>query len=83
MEVSETDRNFEVFEASLPSLLAKHAGEHVLLHNREFIGFYATSLEATIAGMQRFGLGNFSVQEVRDKPEHLGFYSYVGGTGTY
>lgn len=80
---SQTDRNYEAFLARLPELLRDHAGSYALLHNGEVVDFHPSSLAATIAGTKTFGLGGFSVQEVTDKPEHLGFYSYVGGSGPY
>lgn len=80
---SETDRNYDAFLAQLPHILEKHAGLYALLHECEIVDYFPGSLEATLAGAKRFGLGAFSVQEVTEEPEHLGFYSYVGGSGPY
>lgn len=79
----EIEGNFEAFEAALPAIIKAHAGEFALIHQREIQGFYKSSLAATLEGLQKFGAGEFSVQEVAEQPEHLGFYSYVGGTGDY
>jgi hypothetical protein len=79
----EIDENFDAFMAALPSLVKAHAGEFALIHQREIKGFFQTSLSATLQGLREFGAGAFSVQEVAEQPEHLGFYSYVGGTGDY
>ena len=78
---TQTDRNYEAFQLMLPRLLNAHAGKFALLHDCEVVDFFSTSLEATITGARKFGLGAFSVQVVCDQPEHLGFYSYVGGAG--
>ena len=78
---SEVEGNFEAFSAMLPTLVQDHAGEFALIHSRKIEGFFKSSLDATLAGLDRFGSGAFSVQEVAEQPEHLGFYSYVGGTG--
>lgn len=81
--LSQTDLNYEAFVVQLPQLLPDHAGSYALLHDQEVVDFFASSLAATVAGAEKFGVGQFSVQEVTDEPEHLGFYSYVGGTGEY
>lgn len=78
---SEGDLNYEAFKAVLPEILAERAGQFALMHSQQIVDYFASSLEATIAGLKKFGEGRYSVQEVTDKPEHLGFYSYVGGTG--
>lgn len=78
---NETDRNYDAFLAQLPQIIDKHAGTYALMHECEIVGYYGGSLEATIAGAKKFGVGAFSVQEVTEEPEHLGFYSYVGGSG--
>ena len=78
---SQTDRNYEVFVSRLPDLVREHSGSFALMHDCGIVGFFGSSLEATVEGVRRFGLGEFSVQEVTETPEHLGFYSYVGGAG--
>ena len=81
--VGQTDLNYEAFEAMLPKLLREHAGSFALMHDSQIVDFFASSLEATLEGAKRFGADRFSVQEVTAEPEHLGFYSYVGGSGTH
>lgn len=83
LHANQVDLNYEAFLEKLPELMADHAGSFVLLHNRKVIDFFRSSLEATLEGSKRFGPDDFSIQEVSDEPDHLGFYSYVGGTGTY
>jgi hypothetical protein len=78
---SEVDRNYDAFVALLPTLAPEFAGKHALLHAGEIVDYYDTALSATLAGMREFGDGHYSVQEVSAQPEHLGFYSYVGGAG--
>lgn len=80
---SQADFNYDAFVAELPNLLRDHEGSYALLHNGKVIDFFSTSLEATLEGSRRFGSDDFSVQEVTAEPEHLGFYSYVGGSGPY
>jgi hypothetical protein len=77
------DRNYDAFVAALPGILALKSGQFALIHDCEIVDFYSNPLEAIDVGAEKFGLGKFSVQEVRSEPEHLGFYSYVGGSGPY
>jgi len=71
--------NFRAFEKLLPDLMRKAAGQFVLLHNGKPTGIFPSSLNAVHAGLEKFGEGDFSVQEITDKIEDLGFYSHVGG----
>lgn len=75
----QVDINFEAFQIQLPNLLKKHAGKFALLHDSEVVGYFNTSFEAFKKGNVDFGEGQFSVQEVTDRVESLGFYSNVGG----
>jgi hypothetical protein len=77
----EVDQNFTVFQKLLPSLIESRHGQHVLLHRGKIVDYYSTSVEAYINGCNKFGSGNFSVQEVTDQIENLGFYSYAGSAG--
>lgn len=78
---TEADRNYDAFIARLPELLPQFAGKYALLYRLNIIDYFDSSLDATLAGIRKFGEGQYSVQEVAAEPEHLGFYSYVGGTG--
>lgn len=78
---SEVDRNYEAFLAQLPQILARHAGQYALIHQQRIVDYYQSALEAMTEGFQKFGEGAYSVQEVTDESDNLGFYSYAGGTG--
>ena len=80
---AEADRNYEAFAVLLPGLLPDQRGRFALMHDAQIVGFYDSSLDATLEGLRKFGEGRYSVQEITDEPEHLGFYSYVGGAGPY
>ncbi|MDE1468132.1 hypothetical protein [Aurantiacibacter sp. D1-12] len=73
----QSEANYRWFKSNLTKLLANHRGEHALLHDESVDEFFATSLEAIMAGMKRYGEGNFSVEPVDDAVEDLGFYSHV------
>ena len=78
---TEVDRNFDAFRGMLPDLLQKAPGKFALLHKQGLVELFDNSVTAVIAGIQRFGEDAYSVQEVSDQPDDLGFYSYAGGAG--
>lgn len=73
----QSEANYKWFQGDLPNLLAKHRGQHALIHNQSITGYYQTSLEAIRAGLIQFSEGCFSVELVDDVVEDLGFYSHV------
>jgi hypothetical protein len=75
----QVDRNFEAFQAALPSLLPAHAGKYALLHKQKITGYFESSITAVIEGVRQYGYGEFSVQHVSERADDLGFYSYAGG----
>jgi hypothetical protein len=77
----EVDQNFQAFMSALPSILNTKLGKFALLHRGKIVEYFESSIDAFVDGHQRFGPGRFSVQEVTDHVENLGFYSYAGGTG--
>jgi hypothetical protein len=77
----EVDTNFEAFLRVLPSLLQGRYGQFALLHGGEIDGYFESSIDAVVHGHEKFGVGGFSVQEVTEQVENLGFYSYVGSAG--
>lgn len=74
----QVDRNFDAFQAALPSILPMYAGKFALLHNQEITGYFESSVAAVIEGIRQYGYGEFSVQHVSERAEDLGFYSYAG-----
>jgi hypothetical protein len=78
---SEVDTNYEAFVALLPNILERRRGQYALLHQGQVSGYYGSALDAATDGHRRFGEGAYSVQEVTDESDNLGFYSYAGGTG--
>ena len=80
---NEADRNYAAFQELLPKIVLSHRGQFALLHDAMIVDYFESSLAATLDGARKFGLNRFSVQEVTTETEHLGFYSYVGGTGDY
>jgi hypothetical protein len=74
---AEVDRNFEVFEQRLPTLLQTHANEFALMRTGEILDFFEDSNAALAAGRARFGSLPFSVQHVSDQQVDLGFFSHA------
>jgi hypothetical protein len=71
------DENFDYFERNLSRFLQSHAGEYVLLRDREEVGFFDAAVDALREGKRRFPDGIFSIQEVTDQPLDLGFLTLV------
>lgn len=76
-KLREIDANLAAFMKICPELGAFHTGEHALLRHGEVHGFYATALEAQLAGVRAFDDGLFSIQVVTEQPTDLGFYSHA------
>lgn len=74
---TEVDRNFDAFEAILPSILSNHRGEFALLKDGSVVAYFSSEAEALAAGRQQFDDGIYSVQEVTDRPVDLGFFSHA------
>lgn len=74
---AEIDRNFEAFARLLPSLLPEHANEYALMRHGEIVSFHASALDAQIAGNQAYDDRVFSIQQVDQRAQDLGFYSYA------
>lgn len=64
----------------LPKLLDKFKGQYALMHGEKVADYFDNPADAVVEGLKRFGQGAYSVQEVTDAVESLGFYSYAGGS---
>lgn len=78
---SEVDLNFDAFRGMLPDLLQEAPGKFALLHQEKLIELFDSSIAAFIEGARKFGEQQYSVQEVTQQSDNLGFYSYAGGAG--
>jgi hypothetical protein len=78
---NEVDKNYEAFLAILPKILCTHNGSFALLHEGEVQGFFDSSIDAYLEGIEKIGVGNFSIQQVTTESDNLGFYSYTGYPG--
>jgi hypothetical protein len=73
--LAEVDANFAEFEKNLPLLLREHAGKYALYRRRGVIEFFDTFADACRAGRKLYSDGIFSVQDVTDHKNDLGWYS--------
>lgn len=74
---AEIDRNFAAFTHLLPSLLPEHANQYALMRHGEIVSFHDAAIDAQIAGNRAYGDRVFSIQQVEQQAQELGFYSYA------
>ncbi|MYE38273.1 MAG: hypothetical protein F4X82_02015 [Candidatus Spechtbacteria bacterium SB0662_bin_43] len=67
--------NYKYFQDHKHEIQKEHAGKIVLMHKKGFIDYYDTREDAIAVGFERYGEGNFSIQDVDDKPANLGIFS--------
>ena len=77
-ESTQLDLNYFAFRSKLPELLRTHPGKYALLYKQQIVSYFDSAIEAMTAGHKQYGEGEYSVQEVTDEIENLGFYSYAG-----
>ena len=73
----EVDRNYEAFLREQAALLRDHSDEWVLISSERMVSFHSDLSTALAAGRAGFGDGPFSVQQVKNEPVDLGFYSHA------
>jgi hypothetical protein len=74
----EVDANYDFFQRNLAVLLPDHRDEYALLRQCRIEGFYARPGDAYRIGLERFSDELFSIQQVTNDVEDLGFFSYAG-----
>jgi len=74
----EVDRNYDVFNRMLSSIIGEHRDQLALMRDGKIVGFFETPRAALEAADQLFPDQIFSIQEVTDEPIDLGFWSHVG-----
>ncbi len=67
--VLQAEINFDAYEARHQAKLEpEHNGKVALMRNEEVVGIYDDCEAAFAAGVERFGRGEFSFQEIGAKP---------------
>ena len=74
---SEVEKNYAAFKAHLRELLDTHPGKQALLHDGEIIEILDTLSDAIKFGNLKFGVGNYTVQEITNRPAELGWHSHA------
>ncbi len=74
----EVDANYDFFQRTLALLMPDHRGAYALLRHQKIEGFFARAGEAYRAGLEHFPDEIFSIQEVTDEVEDLGYFSRAG-----
>jgi hypothetical protein len=74
----EVDANYDFFQRNLALLMPDHRGAYALLRHCSIEGFFARPGEAYRKGIERFPDEIFSIQEVTDEIEDLGYFSRAG-----
>jgi hypothetical protein len=76
-ERSQVEQNYATFKSNLRDLLSKYPGKQVLLHDGKIIEIFDTLSDAVKFGNSKFGVSNYSVQEVTSRPAELGWHSHA------
>lgn len=71
----ELTKNMEAYEEIKEELESKHFGRIALLSDGELIEIYNDSGDAYTIAVNRFGLGNFSLQKIGEEPVSLGIFT--------
>lgn len=74
----EVDSNYDFFQRNLALLMHDHRDQYVLLRHCGIEGFFERPGDAYRAGIERFPDELFSIQQVTDEVEDLGFFSHAG-----
>ncbi len=72
---NQLDRNQEAYEAIRQDMEDKHHGRVVLMHDGKLIEIYNDRGDAYKIGCEKYGLGNFSLVNVGERPINLGFFT--------
>ncbi len=65
-------RNDDAFNQMEAKLMEEHLGRVALLHDGALVGIYNDPGDAYSVGCEKFGLGNFSTQQIGALPRSLG-----------
>ena len=73
MPTDEVNANYDAFVSKYQHDLERdHPGKVALLHDGELVEVHETYDDAYWHGVDEWGLGNFSIQEIGDSPANLG-----------
>ena len=82
MMTDQLKKKLDAFNAMKAKLESEHPGRIALLHDGKLISIYNDSGDAYAIGKEKYGLGNFSIETIGEKPKSLGFFtSFVPANG--
>ena len=71
--VTEARRNYRVYKETYKDMLEReHPGRIAMLHDQELVNIYNDMDDAYSIGVEKYGLGNFSLQKIGQRPIELG-----------
>ena len=73
----EVDQNYEAFQALLPTLLPAQAGKYALMRHAEIVEYFDTIDDALKYATKVFDDEIYSIQQVTETVEDLGFFSHA------
>ena len=69
--------NFEVFIEQLPELLKTHKGKYAVMKDRKITNFFDSLEDAHKKAEMDYKDGIFSIQQVKEMPTDLGYFSHA------
>jgi len=72
LNTGQVDQNYQAFVKQIPQLMKTNANQFALMTNAQIVRFFQSESDAVMEGLSKYGAGNFSVQEVTDKPQTIG-----------
>ena len=70
------EENYTAYEAMQEKLEAEHMGRTVLIHKGEVVDIFDESEDAYMAGCDRYGLGQFMIHLVGQRPVPIGMRAF-------
>ena len=71
--------NKEAYSKIREKMEAENLGRVILMHDGEVINIFNDGEDAYMIGLDRYGLGKFSLQTIGDKPISLGYHGLFVG----
>ena len=80
MTKDQQKENLKAFEALPSEIKAENGGRIALLHDGALVAIYNDSGDAYSIGVEKYGLGNFSIETFGETPKSLGYFTaHVNG----
>lgn len=74
---NEVRENYKYFKKMRTKWLDDHKSDYALIQQQKLVDFFESEKDAIHTGIREYGLGNFSVQSVENRPFDLGHQSNV------